>query len=116
MSDEAEVEFFGAHIKVKSARLAALLNGGDGEDVVVVAGRDRELVSPEDRDDAMNVALDGIESGRRSGGPTATGDAAPGAAAPAPGTDAIRTDETGTDTAGTETSGTDTTGTGSPGR
>jgi len=67
MSDDAEVDFFGAHIKVKSARLAALLNSGFGEDVVVVGGRARELVSPDERDDEMNAALGGIEARREAG-------------------------------------------------
>jgi hypothetical protein len=62
MSDDAEVDFFGAHIKVKSARLAALLNSAVTDDVVVVGKRARDLVSPDEREDEMNVALDGIET------------------------------------------------------
>jgi len=108
MSDEAEVEFFGAHIKVKSARLAELLNGGVGEDVVVVGARARELVSPDERDDEMNVALGGIEAGRQGAAP-----AVPGVEATAP--DASGTDSPGTDSPGTDSPGTDSPGTDSPG-
>jgi hypothetical protein len=61
MSDDAEVDFFGAHIKVKSARLAALLNSAVTDDVVVVGKRARELVSPDEREDEVNRALDGVE-------------------------------------------------------
>jgi len=59
MTDESDIEFFGAHIKVKSARLAALLNSSVTEDVVVVGKRALDLVSPDDRDADLNAALDG---------------------------------------------------------
>ncbi len=62
MSDDAEVDFFGAHIKVRSARLAALLNSAVTDDVVIVGKRARDLVSPDEREDEMNVALGGIEA------------------------------------------------------
>ena len=62
MSDDAEVDFFGAPIKVRSARLAALLNSDVTDDVVVVGKRARELVSPDEREDEVNRALDGVEA------------------------------------------------------
>ncbi len=62
MSDDAEVDFFGAHIKVRSARLAALLNSAVTDDVVIVGRRARDLVSPDEREDEMNMALGGIEA------------------------------------------------------
>ena len=57
MTDDAEVDFFGAHIKVKSAKLAALLNSAVTDDVVVVGKRALDLVSPEQRDEEMNFAI-----------------------------------------------------------
>ena len=62
MSDDAEVDFFGVHIKVRSARLAALLNSAVTDDVVVVGRRARDLVSPDERDDEMNVTLGGLDA------------------------------------------------------
>ncbi len=64
MTDDAEVEFFGAHIKVKNARLAALLNSAVTDDVVVVGKRARDLVSAEQRDEEMNYAVGGVETRR----------------------------------------------------
>jgi hypothetical protein len=64
MTSDGEIEFFGAHIKVKSPRLAALLNSAVTDDVVVVGKRARELVSADERDDEMNRALDGIDAAR----------------------------------------------------
>ena len=74
MSDDAEVDFFGAHIKVRSARLAALLNSAVTDDVVVVGRRARDLVSPEERDDEMNRALDGVEARGEAPASPAAGD------------------------------------------
>jgi hypothetical protein len=64
MTSDGEVEFFGAHIKVKSPRLAALLNSAVTDDVVVVVKRARDLVSADERDDEMNHMLGGIEAPR----------------------------------------------------
>jgi len=51
MTDESsEVDFFGARIKVRSARLAALLNSDLSEDVVVVGRRAVDLVISDDAD------------------------------------------------------------------
>jgi hypothetical protein len=58
---DGDVEFFGARIKVKSARLAALLNSAVTDDVVVVCKRARGLTSADERDDEMNHLLGGIE-------------------------------------------------------
>jgi hypothetical protein len=62
MTDDAEVEFFGAHIKVKSAKLAALLNSAVTDDVVVVGKRALDLVSAEQRDEEMNYVIGGVEA------------------------------------------------------
>jgi hypothetical protein len=62
MGSEGDVEFFGAHIQVKSAKLAALLNSVVTDDVVVVGKRALDLVSPEQRDEEMNYALGGVEA------------------------------------------------------
>ena len=64
MTDDAEVEFFGAHIKVKSARLAALLNSAVTDDVVVVGRRALDLVSPEQGDEQGHEAAVGVEARR----------------------------------------------------
>ncbi len=68
MSSEGDVEFFGAHIKVKSAKLAALLNSVVTDDVVVVGKRALDLVSPEQRDEETNHAIGevGAQPDRRS--------------------------------------------------
>jgi hypothetical protein len=58
MTEGSEVDFFGAHIKVKSARLAALLNSAVTEDVVVVGRRALDIVAPDERDEDLNIALD----------------------------------------------------------
>lgn len=48
MPDESsEVEFFGMRIKVKDAKLAALLNSDVSENVVVIGQRTRDLFSVE---------------------------------------------------------------------
>ena len=79
MSDDAEVDFFGVHIKVRSARLAALLNSAVTDDVVIVGRRARDLVLPDERDDEMNVTLGGLDARGDAGAlprrptPTATG-------------------------------------------
>jgi hypothetical protein len=67
MGSEGDVEFFGAHIKVKSAKLAALLNSVVTDDVVVVGKRALDLVSPEQRDEETNRAIGevGAQSDRR---------------------------------------------------
>jgi hypothetical protein len=57
-TDSSEVDFFGAHIKVRSAKLAALLNSAVTDDVVVVGKRALDLVSPDERDQDLNIALD----------------------------------------------------------
>ncbi len=49
MSDDAEIDFFGAHIKVKSAKLAALLNSAVTDDVAVFGRRAIDLVGIEPR-------------------------------------------------------------------
>ena len=69
MGDDAEIDFFGAHIKVRSAKLAALLNSAVTDDVGVVGKRAIELVGVEprggnlrgddQRDEDLNDALDG---------------------------------------------------------
>lgn len=64
MTGDGEVAFFGGHIKVRSARLAALLNSAVTDDVVVVGKRARDLLSAEERDDEMNHAMGGIEARR----------------------------------------------------
>ncbi len=64
MTSDGGVEFFGAHIKVKSPRLAALLNSAVTDDVVVVGKRARDLVSADERDDEMNHMLGGIVAPR----------------------------------------------------
>jgi hypothetical protein len=64
MTSDGEVEFFGAHIKVKSPRLAALLNSAVTDDVVVVGKRARDLVSADERDDEMNHMPGGIVAPR----------------------------------------------------
>ena len=43
MGEDANIEFFGCSIKCKSPRLAALLNSGVNEDVVVVGQRAAEV-------------------------------------------------------------------------
>ena len=58
MTEGSDIDFFGAHIKVSSARLAALLNSSVTEDVVVVGKRALDLVSADDRELDMNLALD----------------------------------------------------------
>ena len=62
MTDGSDIDFFGAHIKVKSARLAALLNSSVTEDVVVVGKRALDLVSSDERDVDVNLALDAAET------------------------------------------------------
>lgn len=58
MVDEgAEVEFFGARIKVRSAHLAALLNSDLTEDVVVVGKRAVDLVAGDIEDVEPDVVL-----------------------------------------------------------
>ena len=57
MTDGSDIEFFGAHIKVRSAKLAALLNSTVTDDVVVVGKRALDLVSSEERDVDVNRAL-----------------------------------------------------------
>ena len=64
MTDDAEVEFFGAHIKVKSARLAALLNSAVTDDVVVVGRRALDLVSPEQGDEQGSEAVAAVQPRR----------------------------------------------------
>ena len=69
MGNDAEIDFFGAHIKVRSAKLAALLNSAVTDDVGVVGQRAFELVGVEprggnlrdedQRDEDLNVTLDG---------------------------------------------------------
>ena len=69
MGDDAEIDFFGAHIKVRNAKLAALLNSAVTDDVGVVGKRAVELVGVEprggnlrdddQRDEDLNAALDG---------------------------------------------------------
>jgi hypothetical protein len=69
MSDDAEIDFFGAHIKVKNAKLAALLNSAVTDDVAVVGKRAIDLMGVEQhhddrrdedqRDEDLNAALDG---------------------------------------------------------
>jgi hypothetical protein len=57
MVDEgAEVEFFGARIKVRSAHLAALLNSDLTEDVVVVGKRAVDLVAGDNEEVEPDVA------------------------------------------------------------
>ena len=85
MGDDAEIDFFGAHIKVRSAKLAALLNSAVTDDVGVVGKRAIELVGAEPRgaklhganlrdadqcDEDLNAALDGDAGAQRqaSGG------------------------------------------------
>jgi hypothetical protein len=68
MGDDAEIDFFGAHIKVRSAKLAALLNSAVTDDVGVVGKRAIDLVGVErrggnlrdedQRDEDLNAALD----------------------------------------------------------
>jgi hypothetical protein len=70
MTDDAEVDFFGAHIKVKSAKLAALLNSAVTDDVVVVGKRALDLVSAEQRDEEMNFAIGEVTA--RPDSPAAT--------------------------------------------
>ena len=62
MTDGSDIDFFGAHIKVRSSRLAALLNSSVTEDVVVVGKRALDLVSPDDRELDVNLALDDDEA------------------------------------------------------
>jgi hypothetical protein len=64
MTSDREVEFFGAHIKVKNPRLAALLNSAVTDDVGVVGKRARDLVSADERDDEMNHMLGGTVAPR----------------------------------------------------
>ena len=59
MADSSDVDFFGAHIKVKSPRLAALLNSAVTDNVVVVGKRALDLVSSDEREEDLNVVLDG---------------------------------------------------------
>ena len=69
MGDDAEIDFFGAHIKVRSAKLAALLNSAVTDDVGVVGKRaiglvgadprDRNLRDEDQRAEDLNAALDG---------------------------------------------------------
>jgi hypothetical protein len=69
MGDDAEIDFFGAHIKVRSAKLAALLNSAVTDDVGVVGKRAIDLVGVEprgailrdedQRDEELSAALDG---------------------------------------------------------
>ena len=69
MSDDAEIDFFGAHIKVRSAKLAALLNSAVTDDVATVGKRAIDLVGitprsdnrrdEDQRDEDLNAALDG---------------------------------------------------------
>jgi hypothetical protein len=61
MSDGADVEFFGAHIKVKSAKLAALLNSALTDDVTVVGRRALGLVATGERGDELNYVIDGTD-------------------------------------------------------
>jgi hypothetical protein len=46
--DGSEVEFFGARIKVKNPALAALLNSGMSDDVVVVGKRARDAFASDE--------------------------------------------------------------------
>jgi hypothetical protein len=62
MTDGAEVDFFGAHIKVKSAKLAALLNSALTDDVVVVGKRALDLVSAEQCDEELDYVLDAADT------------------------------------------------------
>ena len=64
MTDGADVEFFGAHIKVKNAKLAALLNSALTDDVTVVGKRALDLVAAGERDDEMNDVNDGVDERR----------------------------------------------------
>jgi len=64
MTDDAEAEFFGAHIKVKSSRLAALLNSAVTDDVVVVGKRALDLVSPEQGDEGSSGEVVGVQARR----------------------------------------------------
>jgi hypothetical protein len=57
MGDNDSLEFFGVTIKCKSAHLAALLNSNVTEDVVVVGGRARDLLTAD---------LRGADSGSRA--------------------------------------------------
>jgi hypothetical protein len=69
MTDGGEVDFFGAHIKVKNAKLAALLNSTLSDDVVVVGKRALDVVSAEQRDEEMIYVIDG--AGEQSEAPSA---------------------------------------------
>jgi hypothetical protein len=53
MSDDAEIDFFGAHIRVKSAKLAALLNSAVTDDVAVFGKRAIDLVGIEPRGERL---------------------------------------------------------------
>jgi hypothetical protein len=64
MTDGTDVEFFGAHIKVKNAKLAALLNSTLTDDVTVVGKRALDLVAAGERDDEMNDVNDGVDERR----------------------------------------------------
>jgi hypothetical protein len=55
--DGSEVEFFGARIKVKNAALAALLNSGMTDDVVVVGKRAKDALVKEDDEEELNATL-----------------------------------------------------------
>lgn len=69
MSDDAEIDFFGAHIRVRSAKLAALLNSAVTDDVAVFGKRAIDLVGIEPRgerlrdegprDDDLSAVFDG---------------------------------------------------------
>ena len=62
MTDGTDVEFFGAHIKVKNAKLAALLNSTLTDDVTVVGKRALDLVAAGERDDEWATSSTGPTS------------------------------------------------------
>ena len=64
MTDGTDVEFFGAHIKVKNAKLAALLNSTLTDDVTVVGKRALDLVAAGERDDDVGDVFDGADERR----------------------------------------------------
>jgi hypothetical protein len=67
MADEgSELDFFGAKIKVKNPRLAALLNSSVTENVEVIGRRTKDLFGGDEKDEDLNAALD--EAGAAGGG------------------------------------------------
>jgi hypothetical protein len=53
-----DLEFFGVKLRVNNPRLAALLNSGVNENVVVIGRRARDLIAAAEEDDDMTVACE----------------------------------------------------------